>query len=113
MRSAGPWRATSHRRRSRRTEGLLSQAWRQAGGAEASRPPARRALVLSGGVVLGAFEAGAYAALKESGASLPEWIVGASIGAVNAAIIAGNPPGLGVEKLRRFWTSLARGTPCP
>ncbi|CAA9234639.1 MAG: Ferredoxin reductase [uncultured Acetobacteraceae bacterium] len=89
-------------------DGLLSRAWRQAGGAEAPRPPVRRALVLSGGVALGAFEAGAYAALEEAGAPLPEWIVGASIGAVNAAIIAGNPPGLRVERLRRLWASLAR-----
>src|SRR3712207_1596738 len=71
-------------------------------------PPTRRALVLSGGVALGAFEAGAYAALEEAGAPLPDWFVGASIGAVNAAIIAGNPPGRRVERLRRFWGSVAR-----
>ena len=70
-------------------------------------PPPRRALVLSGGVALGAFEAGAYAALEESGAPLPDWFVGASIGAVNAAIVAGNPPGRRVERLRRFWGSVA------
>src|SRR3712207_2504213 len=71
-------------------------------------PPTRRALVLSGGVALGAFEAGAYAALEEAGAPLPNWFVGASIGAVNAAILAGNPPGRRVERLRRFWQSVAR-----
>src|ERR687898_2225874 len=68
----------------------------------------RRALVLSGGVALGAFEAGAYAALEEAGAPLPDWLAGSSIGAVNAAIIAGNPPGRRVERLRRFWESVAR-----
>jgi NTE family protein len=71
-------------------------------------PPTRRALVLSGGVALGAFEAGAYAALEEAGAPLPDWFVGASIGAVNAAIIVGNPPGRRIEQLRRFWESVAR-----
>jgi NTE family protein len=64
--------------------------------------------VLSGGVALGAFEAGAYAALEEAGEALPDWLVGSSIGAVNAAIIAGNPSGRRVERLRRFWESVAR-----
>jgi NTE family protein len=67
----------------------------------------RVALVLSGGVALGAFEAGAYAALEDAGGPLPDWFVGASIGAVNAAIIAGNPPGRRVERLRRFWEAVA------
>lgn len=70
--------------------------------------PTTRALVLSGGVALGAFETGAYAALEDAGAPLPDWIAGASIGAVNAAIIVGNPPGRRVERLRRFWESVAR-----
>ena len=69
--------------------------------------PPKRALVLAGGVALGAFEAGAYAALEEAGGPLPDWFVGASIGSVNAAIIAGNPPGRRVERLRRFWESVA------
>jgi NTE family protein len=73
-----------------------------------TRARPRRALVLSGGVALGAFEAGAYAALEEVGEPLPEWFVGSSIGAVNAAIIAGNPPGRRVERLRVFWESVAR-----
>jgi NTE family protein len=78
------------------------------GGGDKGGPPTRRALVLSGGVALGAFEAGAYAALEEAGAPLPDWLAGSSIGAVNAAIIAGNPPGRRVERLRRFWESVAR-----
>jgi NTE family protein len=81
----------------------LSRGDRDRGG-----PPTRRALVLSGGIALGAFDAGAYAALEEAGAPLPDWFVGSSIGAVNAAIIAGNPPGRRVERLRRFWESVAR-----
>ncbi|MFC7544430.1 patatin-like phospholipase family protein [Siccirubricoccus deserti] len=63
----------------------------------------RRALVLAGGVALGAFEAGAYAALEEAGAPQLDILVGVSAGAVNAAIIAGNPPGARAAALRRFW----------
>jgi NTE family protein len=61
------------------------------------------ALVFSGGVGLGAYQAGAYAELHEQGGRQPEWLVGSSIGAVNAAIIAGNPPERRVERLRQFW----------
>jgi NTE family protein len=61
------------------------------------------ALVFSGGVGLGAYQAGAYAELHEQGERQPEWLVGSSIGAVNAAIIAGNPPERRVERLRQFW----------
>jgi NTE family protein len=66
-----------------------------------------RALVLSGGVALGAFEAGAYAALEEAGSTTPDWLIGASVGAVNAALIAGNPPKRRVERLREFWKAIA------
>jgi NTE family protein len=88
-------------------DSLPQQTWRDTGAAEPTPAP-RRAMVLSGGVALGAFEAGAYAALEEAGTPLPDWFVGASIGAVNAAIVAGNPPGRRVERLRRFWDSVAR-----
>ena len=63
------------------------------------------ALLLSGGIALGAYEAGVYAALAEAGGPLPEWVIGASAGAVNASIIAGNPPERRVDGLRRFWES--------
>jgi len=66
------------------------------------------ALVFSGGIALGAYHAGAYAALHEADDSLhPKWLAGASIGAVIAAIIAGNPPERRVERLRRFWDAAA------
>jgi len=68
---------------------------------------AQRALVLAGGVALGAFEAGAYAAWEDAGTRPPDIVAGASIGAVNAAIIAGNPPGTRAAALRRFWDMLA------
>jgi NTE family protein len=59
-------------------------------------------LVLQGGGALGAYQAGAYEALCEAGEA-PSWVAGTSIGAVNGAIIAGNPPERRVERLREFW----------
>jgi len=59
-------------------------------------------LVLAGGNALGAYQAGAYEALQERGLE-PSWIAGASIGAVNGAIIAGNPREHRIAQLRRFW----------
>jgi NTE family protein len=61
------------------------------------------ALVLQGGGALGAYQAGVYEALAECGIH-PDWIAGISIGAINAAIIAGNPPNSRVDRLREFWT---------
>jgi NTE family protein len=75
------------------------------GGGDAGRPGI--ALVLSGGVALGAYHAGAYAVLEQEGALPVDWVAGSSIGAVTGAIIAGNPPGRRVERLRRFWERLA------
>ncbi|MBL6455539.1 patatin-like phospholipase family protein [Belnapia sp. T6] len=65
----------------------------------------RRALVLSGGIALGAFEAGAYATWEAREGGPPPWLLGASVGAVNAAIIAGNPPERRLARLRAFWDS--------
>lgn len=70
----------------------------------------RDVLLLSGGNSLGAFEAGAISALHRAGIR-PEWIVGTSIGAVNGAIIAGNPVNRRLDALRRFWSQAARPTP--
>jgi NTE family protein len=63
----------------------------------------RVSLVLSGGGALGAYQAGAYSAMEAAGFE-PDWVAGVAIGAVNAAIIAGNPPRRRVERLRSFWT---------
>ena len=60
------------------------------------------ALVLQGGGALGSYQAGVYEALAESGYQ-PDWVAGISIGAINAAIIAGNAPEDRVERLREFW----------
>jgi NTE family protein len=59
-------------------------------------------LVLQGGGALGAYQAGVYEALAAAGVE-PEWIAGISIGAINAAIIAGTAPEKRVEQLRVFW----------
>ena len=60
------------------------------------------ALLLQGGGALGAYQAGVYEALSEDGIH-PNWLAGISIGAINCAIIAGNPPERRVERLRQFW----------
>src|SRR5262245_56283868 len=64
-----------------------------------------RILVLQGGGALGAYQAGVYEALavKEQ---LPHWVAGISIGAINAALIAGNPPKARVPRLREFWETV-------
>jgi NTE family protein len=67
----------------------------------------RIALVLSGGGALGAYQAGAYAALENAGIR-PNWIAGSAIGAVNAVIIAGNLPHERSFRLRQFWRELSR-----
>ena len=61
------------------------------------------ALVLQGGGALGAYQAGVYEALAEADIH-PDWIAGISIGAINAAIVAGNPPSSRIDRLREFWT---------
>ncbi|MCW3476132.1 patatin-like phospholipase family protein [Limobrevibacterium gyesilva] len=60
------------------------------------------ALVLQGGGALGAYQAGVYQALHEAGLE-PDWVAGVSIGGINSAIIAGNPPERRLERLREFW----------
>jgi NTE family protein len=69
-------------------------------------------LVLQGGGALGAYQAGVYEAMSEADIH-PNWIAGISIGAINAAIIAGNPPASRVDRLREFWTQVTSGSPWP
>ena len=59
----------------------------------------RIALVLQGGGALGAYQAGVYQALHEADIE-PDWVSGVSIGAINSAIIAGNPPQRRLDQLR-------------
>ncbi len=70
------------------------------------------ALVLQGGGALGAYQGGAFEAMAEFDRQ-PDWVAGISIGAVNAAIIAGNPPERRLECLRSFWDRLASAIPSP
>jgi NTE family protein len=68
-----------------------------------SRPPFECvALLLQGGGALGSYQAGVYEALAEADLH-PDWVAGISIGAINSAIIAGNPPAERISKLRTFW----------
>jgi NTE family protein len=67
------------------------------------------ALLLQGGGALGAYQAGVYEALAEANLE-PDWIAGISIGAINAALIAGNAAGDRVDRLRTFWHSVTRDT---
>ena len=62
----------------------------------------RIALVLQGGGALGAYQAGVYQAMHEAGVE-PDWVSGVSIGAINSAIIAGNPPKHRLRQLQTFW----------
>ena len=71
------------------------------------RPPFERvALILQGGGALGAYQAGVYQALAEANLH-PDWVAGISIGALNSAIIAGNPPEKRVQQLRAFWETVS------
>jgi len=65
----------------------------------------RVALVLQGGGALGAYQAGVYQAMHEAGLE-PDWVSGVSIGAINAAVIAGNPPERRLPALRAFWEQI-------
>ncbi|MBI5262499.1 MAG: patatin-like phospholipase family protein [Bradyrhizobium sp.] len=81
-------------------------------GPQSTRTPAdaQRVLVLQGGGALGSYQAGAFQALCHSGFE-PEWIAGISIGAVNAAIIAGNEPEKRVPRLKEFWEMVSAPVP--
>lgn len=72
--------------------------------------PDHVALLLQGGGALGSFQAGVYEQLDGFGVEV-DWIAGISIGAINAAIIAGNKPEERVRKLRSFWEKLSSGLP--
>lgn len=64
--------------------------------------PGQTVLVLQGGGALGAYQLGVYEALHEAGIE-PDWVIGTSIGAINGAIIAGNPPEQRLQRLNEFW----------
>jgi NTE family protein len=69
--------------------------------------PGQVVLVLQGGGALGSYQAGVYQALHEAGVE-PDWIVGTSIGAINASLIAGNAPQDRLARLNEFWSRVQR-----
>jgi NTE family protein len=69
-------------------------------------------LVLQGGGALGAYQVGVYEALHQAGVE-PDWIIGTSIGAINASIIAGNKTHDRLTKLNEFWSRMERPSAWP
>jgi len=72
--------------------------------------PGQIVLVLQGGGALGAYQAGVYQALHEAGIE-PDWVIGTSIGAINASLIAGNEPQDRLACLREFWKRVEQNPP--
>src|SRR4051812_9628299 len=72
------------------------------GGKTSNNLPGQVVLVLQGGGALGSYQAGVYEALHEAGIE-PDWIIGTSIGAINAGLIAGSEPGQRLGRLKEFW----------
>ena len=70
------------------------------------------ALVLQGGGALGSYQAGVYQGMHDAGIQ-PNWFAGISIGAINAAILAGNEPELRVPRLNEFWETICRSALLP
>ncbi len=67
-------------------------------------------LVLQGGGALGAYQGGVYEVLTAMHRD-PDWVAGVSIGAINAALIAGNPPARRLQRLREFWELVSSPLP--
>jgi len=72
--------------------------------------PRQTVLVLQGGGALGAYQVGVYEALHERGIE-PDWVIGTSIGAINAALIAGNAHADRLPRLREFWARVEHAAP--
>ena len=72
--------------------------------------PGQVVLVLQGGGALGAYQVGVYQALHEAGIE-PDWVIGTSIGAINAALIAGNTPAQRLARLHEFWDHVEQQAP--
>jgi NTE family protein len=74
------------------------------------KPLGQTILVLQGGGALGAYQAGVYQGLIEAGIE-PDWVIGTSIGAINAALIAGNRPADRLDRLKEFWDRVRNRSP--
>src|SRR5450631_1128288 len=77
------------------------------GAGNGARPklPGQVVLVLQGGGALGAYQVGVYQAMHEAGIE-PDWVIGTSIGAINAALICGNEPARRLDRLDAFWSRI-------
>src|SRR6516225_5478989 len=73
----------------------------------ATRRPPQTVYVFQGGGALGAYQAGVAEALDAAGIA-PDWLVGTSIGAINATLMAGNAPADRIAALRNFWSRVTR-----
>ena len=67
--------------------------------------PGQVVLVMQGGGALGAYQGGVYEALHEAGIE-PNWVIGTSIGALNAGLIAGNKLERRLDRLKEFWATM-------
>lgn len=85
----------------------MSSSTKRTRGEKAVPPVGQTVLVLQGGGALGAFQVGAYQALHEAGME-PDWIIGTSIGAINAGLIAGNAPDQRMAALDAFWQRITQ-----
>jgi len=92
--------ATSRKRAATKSNSALNRAH-----GRKSDLPGQVVLVLQGGGALGAYQVGVYEALHEAGIE-PDWVIGTSIGAINGALIAGNPPKRRLARLHEFWSSV-------
>jgi len=79
----------------------------QSGAGDRDALPGQIVLELQGGGALGAYQAGVYQALHEAGVE-PDWVIGTSIGAINASLIAGNPVQARLSRLQEFWARMER-----
>jgi NTE family protein len=103
MKTPGPRRAAP--RPSSRGASSTATARATAKSTSNAKPPpipGQAVLVLQGGGALGAYQVGVYQAMHEAGIE-PRWVVGTSIGAINGALVAGNPPERRLKRLREFW----------
>jgi NTE family protein len=70
--------------------------------------PERQVVIFQGGGALGAYQAGVFEALQHHGIN-PDWVIGTSIGAINAALLAGNRPEDRLSHLNEFWRRMGQG----
>src|SRR5436190_7790308 len=95
-------KAQDRQRRKRRGAAVVKMA------GEGLELPGQAVLVLQGGGALGAYQVGVFQAMHEAGIE-PDWVIGTSIGAINGAIIAGNPPAERMRRLDAFWDHVRNG----